>query len=115
MEEEMDTLVLMWQLAMLSKHSTSSGIGLDIETNEFPPYAVPTMISAPLVNPTPGDYFGANGYQMGIDIASTNYAMEGGTKFHQQQRWWHMNQVPLSVPAFLFASLGHHKSLHEAA
>jgi hypothetical protein len=79
-DSEMDDLVLRWQVAMLSSHSTLSTSGLDIDPTEFEPYSTPISIQAPHNNPTTGDLYGANGYQMGIDIGGENdYVIEGTT------------------------------------
>ncbi|MEC7987465.1 MAG: hypothetical protein VX278_20030 [Myxococcota bacterium] len=79
LEEDMIDVVLKWQLAMLSKHSTSGTLGLEIDPGTYPPYAEVAFIQAPTSAPTSGQLYGANGYQQGIDIGSINYYMEGGT------------------------------------
>ena len=79
LEEEMGDLVLLWQLALLSTYSTSSDTGLDIDADEFPPLAEVSFVTAPTSNPSEGDYFGANGYQMGVDVGSGNQYIKGGT------------------------------------
>ena len=81
LEQDMQTLVLQWQLAMLSKHSSGSGNGIDIDTEDFPPYAGISYVQAPTENPNSGQLYGANGYQMGIDVGDINYYYEGGTTF----------------------------------
>ena len=53
---------------------------IDINTTDFPPLSHPQIITAPTVGmtPTSGDYYGANGYQMGIDIYGKNIAVKDG-------------------------------------
>lgn len=74
-EDEFDNLALKWQLAMMSVHSTTTGEGLGISPEDFPPYLPVTTAMAP----PQGDLFGANGYQVGIEVNGTNYYFEGGT------------------------------------
>ena len=63
----------------MSTHSTSAETGLDIDVDDFPPYAEVSFVQAPVSNPTSGQLYGANGYQVGIDVGDLNYYYEGGT------------------------------------
>ena len=72
-------LAMLWQAALLSTQSTAESSGLDIDPQIYPPYAPVTNLIAPTENPSSGDYYGANGYQQGIDVGSLNYFREGGT------------------------------------
>ena len=79
LDDDFVNLVLKWQLAMLSTNSTTAGTGLPISPEDFPPYAAVTTVSAPVGNPQQGDLYGANGYQVGIEVSGVNYYYEGGT------------------------------------
>lgn len=79
LEEDMTTLALQWQLALMSTHSTAAETGLDIDLDDFPPYAEVSFVQAPITNPTSGQLYGANGYQVGVDVGDLNYYYEGGT------------------------------------
>ena len=52
--------------------------GLDVDTTSYPPYVAASTITAPTTNPAEGDLYGANGYQLGIDVGSDNVYMSGG-------------------------------------
>lgn len=77
--EEFVDLVIRWQVALLTTGVTT-GDGERLVTDAtYSPYVDATMISAPTSDPLPGDYYGANGYQSGINVAGINSYMEGGT------------------------------------
>ena len=88
--QNFEDLVVMWQVAMLTTGVTNadgepllSGVTTDPDTGEevltYPPYADATTLSAPIENPVSGDYYGANGYQQGVNLRGINVQMEGGT------------------------------------
>lgn len=77
--EDFADLVVRWQVALLT-----TGVTLDdgsdlVSDSTYTPYAASTTISAPTSDPLPGDYYGANGYQMGINLRGQNLYMDGGT------------------------------------
>jgi hypothetical protein len=78
-------LVLGWQVALLTTGVTGAdGNPLLSETDDFgepvwPPFAASTTLSAPTERPDPGDYYGANGYQQGINVRGDNRTFIGGT------------------------------------
>ena len=72
-------LMVRFQMALMSMHSSPSGNGIDIDPTDFPPFSHPETIIAPTENPLPQDYYGANGYQKGIDVQGYNYTVEDGT------------------------------------
>ncbi|MCB9777321.1 MAG: hypothetical protein H6742_01990 [Alphaproteobacteria bacterium] len=77
--EDFNRLVTKWQLAILLTDATDDSGGMlvtDIHT--FPPYAGATTLTAPVEDPSSGDFYGANGYQSGIEIRGVNRYMEGG-------------------------------------
>jgi hypothetical protein len=75
-DADMDELVLQWQIALL----TSGVLKVDetplVDTSVWPPFAEASLIDAP--PDAPGDYYGANGYQIGINVRGENVAMSGG-------------------------------------
>ena len=77
--ENMEDIVLKWQIALMSADSTQGDGGLTVDGGSYPPYAPVSTITAPTSNPTTGDMYGANGYQLGIDVGSDNLYMLGGT------------------------------------
>lgn len=85
--ETMETLVVKWQVALLTTGVTDSEGNplVDEESSEtegellWPPYDDATTATAPTENPSSGDYYGANGYQLGINVRGVNVTMEGGT------------------------------------
>ena len=77
--EGMEDLVLKWQIALMSAESTQGDGGLAVDGASYPPYAPVSTITAPTSSPTSGDLYGANGYQLGIDVGSDNVYMFGGT------------------------------------
>lgn len=82
-----EELVVEWQVALLTTGVTDAdGNPLVDEPREddesllaYPPYLDPSFLTAPTENPSTGDFFGANGYQQGINIRGFNYFYEGGT------------------------------------
>lgn len=77
--QDFDDLVVQWQVALLT-----TGVDLPdgtplISDADYPPYDGSTTLTAPSSSPSSGDYYGANGYQEGIEIRGTNRYMEGGT------------------------------------
>ena len=77
--EDMDDLVVKWHIALMSADSTQGNGGLAVDSGTYPPYAPVSTITAPTTSPTSGDLYGANGYQLGIDVGSDNVYMFGGT------------------------------------
>ncbi len=80
--EDFGDLVTRWQVALLTTGVTNDEGAPLMDPEEWPQYADPVMIEAPIEapdSPEAGTYYGANGYQMGIDIHGMNYYMEGGT------------------------------------
>ncbi len=83
----MEELVVQWQVALLTTGVTDSeGNPLLDEASpdnedelRWPPYAEATTATAPTENPSSGDFYGANGYQLGVNVRGVNVTMEGGT------------------------------------
>ena len=78
----MSDLVLSWQMALLATGVTKEDGTELLDSTTFPPYAGSETISAPTTAPnppTPGVFYGANGYQRGFDVRGTNRWYEGGT------------------------------------
>lgn len=74
-----DDLVVQWQVALLT-----TGVELDdgtalVDSESWPAFQGATTLTAPTSGPSPGDYYGANGYQQGIELRDVNRYMEGGT------------------------------------
>lgn len=87
--QNFDDLVVKWQVAMVTTGMTNAAgdplmdeLVTDAATGEevlkYPPYDDATTLSAPIENPASGDFFGANGYQQGINVRGINVQMEGG-------------------------------------
>ncbi|RME25849.1 MAG: hypothetical protein D6798_08015 [Deltaproteobacteria bacterium] len=76
---EFSDIALSWQIALLTTGVTDADGAPLINSKEYALYADAVTLSAPTSDPSPGDYYGANGYQSGIDIRGTNRYMEGGT------------------------------------
>lgn len=82
-----EELAVEWQVALLTTGVTDDDGNMLVDTPlatddtllAYPPYVDPTFLSAPVENPSAGDYFGANGYQQGINVRGFNYFYEGGT------------------------------------
>ncbi len=79
---EIDEIVLRWQVAMLTARvETVDGDAL-MDSDEWPTYGEAEFLTAPTEPPestTPGTYYGANGYQRGVNFGGPNYYMENGT------------------------------------
>ena len=81
-DADFEDVVVMWQVAML----TSGMINVDgdplLDPDEWPSYGEAEFIEAPTeppTSPSAGTYYGANGYQRGINFGGENLYMEGGT------------------------------------
>ncbi len=77
-------IVLQWQVAMLTTGVTDVDGNplMETEGNDWPLYGEAEFITAPTEppeKPAVGTYYGANGYQRGINIGGENLYMEGGT------------------------------------
>ena len=78
-EAELKDLAVAWQVALLTTGKTNMEGNDLVDTSEWDLYRSPSLLSAPIIDPEPGDNYGANGYQSGIDVAGTNLYMDGGT------------------------------------
>ena len=79
MGETLQELVMKWQVAIMSEASTAGTGGLAVDSTIYPSYIPTSYISAPTTSvPSEGDFYGANGYQSGIDVGSRNYYMSNG-------------------------------------
>ena len=78
-ETELKDLAVAWQVALLTTGKTNIEGNDLVDTSVVGLYRSPSLLSAPITDPEPGDNFGANGYQSGIDVAETNLYMDGGT------------------------------------
>ena len=78
-EAELKDLAVAWQVALLTTGKTNMEGNDLVDTSEWDLYRSPSLLSAPITDPEPGDNYGANGYQSGIDVAGTNLYMDGGT------------------------------------
>ena len=67
-----------WQVALLHDGKTNMEGNDLVDTSEWD-HRSPSLLSAPIIDPEPGDNYGANGYQSGIDVAGTKQYMDGGT------------------------------------
>lgn len=76
---DFDSAVLNWQIALLTTGITNTDGDPLVATDLYPPYGDSTFITAPTSAPSPGDLYGANGYQTGVDVGGYNYYMQGGT------------------------------------
>ncbi len=75
-------LALLWHVAMLTSDIDNVDEEALLDEDEWPPYQPATTIAAPTDPPeksTPGVYYGANGYQTGINVRGTNRYMTDGT------------------------------------
>lgn len=72
-------LVVAWQVALLTTGVKNGDGDRLVSDDSYPPYNSSSIISAPTSDPLPGDYYGANGYQTGININGENIYVEGGT------------------------------------
>jgi hypothetical protein len=71
-------LVVYWQVALATTGRTTAAGDPLVDPDSWPPYGDPTEVTAPTSSPSPGDLYGANGYQQGIAVAGLNRFMEGG-------------------------------------
>lgn len=69
-ETNFGELVLKWQIALLTTGLTDGSGAPLVDVTLYPPYAPAEIISAPTSNP--GTHYGANGYQVGINIRGLN-------------------------------------------
>lgn len=70
-------LAMKWHVALLmTGRSDADGAPL-VDVTQYPLYADATTIDAP--PDAPGDHYGANGYQAGVNIRGINRVMSGGT------------------------------------
>lgn len=76
---DFSNLVVAWQVALLTSGVTNSDGDALVDPEDWKPYADAETLSAPTSSPSPGDYYGANGYQSGVDLRGVNRYMEGGT------------------------------------
>ncbi len=78
-EEELKDLAVAWQVALLTTGVENIEGNALMDTDEWDMYNSPALITAPTSDPEEGDYYGANGYQRGIDVAGSNLYMDEGT------------------------------------
>lgn len=69
-------LVLKWQIALLTTGVTDDAGDPLVDPAEYPPYAPSEVLSAPPANP--GGHYGANGYQVGVNIRGLNVPAADG-------------------------------------
>ncbi|NOY26008.1 MAG: hypothetical protein GXP62_09070 [Oligoflexia bacterium] len=72
-------LAVKWQVALITSGVTSDDGTALVTSETYPSYAGANTLTAPTSSPSSGDYYGANGYQQGVDLRGTNRYMEGGT------------------------------------
>jgi hypothetical protein len=88
--QNFEDLVVQWQVALLTTGVTTADgepLMMEVTTDEttgdeslkYPPYEDASSLTAPIENPSSGDFYGANGYQQGINVRGINVQMEGGT------------------------------------
>ncbi len=82
---DMDELVLMWQVAMLTTGILNEDGDAMVDEDAYPPFADAQIITAAITNPSSGDLSGANGYQSGINLRGDNLYVEGGTTDDPQE------------------------------
>jgi hypothetical protein len=75
--ETMSDLALAWQVGMLTTGVVAEDGTPLVDPATFAPMADATTISAP--PSSPGDFYGANGYQSGINVHGENHSFQGGT------------------------------------
>lgn len=78
-EEELKDLAVAWQVALLVTGEEGEGGADFVDTETWSLFKDPTLIEAPTSSPSSGDYFGANGYQRGINVSGDNLYRDGGT------------------------------------
>ncbi len=77
-----EEIVLQWQVALLTTGVQNIAGEPLVDQDVWPPFADAEFIEAPTEPPETsevGTYYGANGYQRGINIQGRNVYMEGGT------------------------------------
>ncbi|MED5370413.1 MAG: hypothetical protein VX899_05335 [Myxococcota bacterium] len=75
-------LVLAWQIALLTTGVEAEDGSELVDSAVWTPYAASAQLSAPDVapsTPTPGVYYGANGYQTGFNVRGLNQFFTAGT------------------------------------
>ncbi|MES2640877.1 MAG: hypothetical protein V4850_15415 [Myxococcota bacterium] len=72
-----DSLVVGWQVALMTSGVTTLDGAALVDPAEWVPYRAAETISAP--PDAPGGFYGANGYQSGIELHGFNRAYQGGT------------------------------------
>jgi hypothetical protein len=75
--DDFGSLVLKWQVALLTSGMLADDGSELVDSSVWPAFVSPSNLSAP--PDSPGAYYGANGYQMGLDLRGTNSAWTGGT------------------------------------
>lgn len=70
-------LATKWHVALLMTGRTDADGAPLVDVAQYPLFAEATTLDAP--PDAPGEHFGANGYQMGINIRGINRVMSGGT------------------------------------
>ena len=78
----MTELMRSFAVALLATGVTDDGGDPLLAEDEWPPFSEASFVSAPTSppsSPTPGVYYGANGYQTGFNLRGENLYMEGGT------------------------------------
>ena len=78
-EEELKDLAVAWQVALFTTGKKNVDGDDLMDTDEWDLYNSPSLISAAVSDPEEGDYYGANGYQRGIDVSGSNLYMDEGT------------------------------------
>lgn len=84
-DKTFDELVLQWQMALLTTGVQDIDGAPLVDSGEWPPFADATTLTAS-TTPVAGEYYGANGYQMGINLHGRNMFVEGGTTADPQER-----------------------------
>lgn len=74
---DFEDLVVRWQIALLTTGVLADDGDPLVDPEVYIPYGDIETVSAP--PDSPGDFYGANGYQRGINVHGTNRAYRGGT------------------------------------
>jgi hypothetical protein len=77
--EEFEDVAMAWQVALAVTGVTNIDGDELVSTADWSQFADATLASAPTSEPASGDHYGANQYQMGINVRGLNLYMEGGT------------------------------------
>jgi hypothetical protein len=72
-------IVVNWHIALLTTGVLNSDGDPLVSAKDYVLYSDATSASAPVNNPAEGDLYGANGYQIGVNVRGINRYMEGGT------------------------------------